>query len=271
MHVRSTWPALVVAAAVGLSGAAGAEGCSDIPTGFDYSGYGSEVELLAEDIAALPSGRLFVSGRFVHDGGTIHPALLVSEDGRDWSAVPLPYSGAGLRMLRTHGPAAIWGIVTLRQEGLDLPEQMVRSLDGGRSWCGTPLGDLDVRDSVETFQFFDARHGLMVFAETPFGSGRSVYGTSDGGDTWRPLWPQGVEPDREVETDFEYPGGVAPPPHAPVWRREMGQYRIDGLLRLRLDGSDYAIERYDYLGDPAWTVVSRIAGKYRIIDGRLTR
>lgn len=270
MQLRSRWPAIIVATAIGVSRAAAAEGCSALPTEFDYSGYGREVELVVEDIAALPSGTLFLAGRFVDDGDTIHPALLVSEDDQDWSAVPLPYSGAGLRMLRTHGPSAIWGIVTLRQEGLDLPDQMVRSLDGGRSWCGTPLDDLDVLDSIETFRFFDARHGLIVFAETPFGSGRTVYGTSDGGDSWLPLWSQGVEPDRNVETDFEYPDTVDPPPHAPVWRRELGQYRIDGLLRIRLDGSGYAIERYDYLDDPAWREVSRIDRRYRIIDGRLT-
>ena len=257
--------------AIGASGTAEAQGCSAITSVFDYSGYGSEVELVAEDIAALPTGRLFLSGRFVDDGNTVHPALLVSDDGRDWSVVPLPVSGAGLRMLRTHGRSAIWGIVALRQEGLDLPERMVRSLDGGRSWCATPLGDLDVLDSLESFRVFDTRHGLMVFAETLLGNGRTIYSTSDGGDTWLPLWPQGVEPDHEVETDFAYPGVVDPPPHTPVWRRELGQYRIDGLLRVRLDGDDYAIERYDYLDDPRWTEVSRIARRYRITDGRLTR
>lgn len=257
--------------AIAVSGTAGAEGCSAIPTGFDYSGYGSEVELVAEDIAALPTGRVFLSGRFVDDGNTVHPALLVSDDGRDWSVVPIPFSGAGLRMLRTHGRSAIWGIVTLRQEGLDLPEQMVRSLDGGSSWCALPLGGLDVRRSVATFRFFDTRHGLIVFTEMPFGHGRSVYRTSDGGDSWQPLWPQGVEPDDEVETDFAYPGLADPPPHTPVWRRERGQHRIDGLLRVRLDGDDYAIERYDYLDDPHWTEISRIDRRYRIVDDRLTR
>lgn len=258
-----------MASAIGTAGTAWAEGCSALPTGFDYSGYQSDVELVVEDIAALPSGRLFLAGRFVDDGTTIHPALLVSDDDQTWSTILLPFSGAGLRMLRTQGPSAIWGIASLRQEGLDLPEYMVRSLDGGHSWCGLPLGDSNLLDTVETFRFFDARHGLIVFAETPFGTGRTVYHTSDGGNRWLPLWPSSVESDPEVETDFGYPGAVDPPPHAPVWRREMGMHRIDGLLRVRRDLGEYLIERYDYLDNPAWTELSRIGRYYRIVDGNL--
>lgn len=269
--LRSGLAVLAVAAAtaIGTTGPSRAAGCAAVPTEFDYADYGSEIELAVEDIAALPSGALFLAGRFVDDGTTMHPALLVSEDGRDWSTVLLPYSGAGLRRLTTQGPSAIWGIVSLRQEGLDLPEQMVRSLDGGRTWCSVPLGDLDVLRSVETFRFFDQHHGLIVFTETPFGPGRTVYSTSDGGDSWLPLWPRGIEPDPEVETDFGYPGAVDPPAHTPVWRREMGLHRIDGLLRPRLDGDEYVIERYGYLDDPVWTEQSRISRHYRNVDGRL--
>jgi hypothetical protein len=246
-----------------------AESCSPLPTEFDYAGYRSDAELLLEDVASLPSGRLFLSGRYLDAGNTIHPALLVSDDGQTWSTVLLPYSGASLRLLRTQGTSAIWGIVSFRQEGSDVPELMLRSLDGGRSWCGVPLHDLITLESVETFRFFDARHGLIVFAETRFGVRRMVYHTADGGDSWLPLWPSDVESDPEVETDFGYPGLVNPPVHTPVWRQELGLHRIDGLLRVRRDDAAYLVERYDYQSNMAWTEISRIGRRYRIVEGQL--
>lgn len=260
---------LIMIAAWAIANPARAENCSPLPTEFDYSGYRGDAELLLEDIASLPSGRLFLSGRYIDAGNTIHPALLVSDDGKTWSTVLLPFSGAGLRLLRTQGTSAIWGVVSFRQEGSDVAELMLRSLDGGRRWCVVSLNGLMTLESVETFRFFDAQHGLIVFSETRFGIRRMVYHTSDGGDRWQPLWPSGVESDPDVETEFGYPGNVDPPAHTPVWRRDLDLHRIGGLLRARRDDATYIIEQYDYQGTTGWTELSRIGRHYRIVQGQL--
>lgn len=112
-------------------------------------------------------------------------------------------------------------------------------------------------NTAEALRFFDRDHGLMIFSEAPFGTGRSVYHTADGGDTWHRLWQTDPALPEDVESGFAYDGSE-PPPHAPVWQLQSGRHRIVGLLRVRAEGEDLLIERQDSLGGGDWVQQSRI-------------
>lgn len=262
---------LLAGLVVGSAGALASAKCVRTPSAFDYTAYGELVRRQLAEIATLPGDVVIVAGQY-HDGGnTLHPALLVSRNGgRNWSAVELRWSGTGVHFLRTQGEATVWAMVSFRQEGLAKAQYLLRSGDGGASWCALPLGDLETRNTVESLRFFDERHGIAVFSNMPLNeTKRTVYVTRDGGDSWRRLWRAEENPD--VETRPRYPGvAEPPPPHAPLWTRNLGYQKITGLLRLVERGGRHAIDFFDYYQDGAgWQQRSTIHRNYRNVDGRL--
>lgn len=263
MH-RTLIPLVLLAV---LAAPSQASACTALPAGFDYSGYGQDAELLVEDLGSLPEQTAVLAGRFHGDGNTLHPALAISRDGgRSWTFIDVLYSAAGLSRLQTQGEASIWGVVSHRQEGTDQPQYLLRSRDAGRSWCALPLDDLDTLASVESLRFFDERHGLIVFTEFPFGNGKIVYQTSDGGDSWVPVWRPEVDRTFLPGDGFAYPGAVDPPEHAPLWSQVADAYKITGLLRVRRQDDWHVIEHYGYDDDAGWTERSRLARSYRLTD-----
>lgn len=256
------WLAVLVMSMMGMAFPAMASPCVTPTGGFDYGGYGPTVEVAIEEIATLPAGTVMLAGRY-HDGAnTVHPALLISQDaGETWSSVALPFAGAGVGAVTTHGAETAWAVVSDRQEGLEIPRYLLRSRDRGSSWCAVSLDGMATLNAIDSIRFFDDRHGLMVFTEAPFGEARTVYHTADGGNTWQGLWQTDFAAAANVENDFTYPQSE-PPPHAPIWQLDADLYRIVGLLRFRPDGDFQVIERYEYLGNPAWVELTRIE-RYR--------
>lgn len=238
--------------------AAQASSCKPTAGGFDYFGYFPEVELVASEIATLPGNTVILGGHY-HDGAqTVHPALLVKgENDSDWTQIPLAFGGAAIGHLTTMGTDSAWAVVEFRLEGLQLARAILRSRDGGRTWCARSLRGLTTLNATESLRFFDRDHGLVVFSDAPFGRERAAYQTSDGGDTWEPLWDTNPAPTASVETDFAYPQDPSPP-HAPTWQRDADLNRISGLLRVRTETLSVVIERLDFAQGPDWVEVERL-------------
>lgn len=253
---------LVLAAAP----AAGASSCRAISGQFDYSAYLPEVELVLSEIATLPGDTTILGGHY-HDGNrTVHPALLVKGAGdSDWTHIPLPVEGTAVTHLTAVGTDSVWGVLQLRIEGTESAFALLRSRDGGKSWCAVPLFELAALNAVELLRFFDRDHGLVVLTEAPFGPSRAVFQTSDGGDTWERLWDANPALPEDMETEFTYPQDE-PPPHAPVWRQYVGQYRITGALRIRTEILHQVIERIDFAQGTDWVVIERLE-RYRPTAG----
>lgn len=242
-----------------------ASSCAPLQGSFDYTGYGPELELMLGSIATLPMGSTILAGQY-HDGAqTVHPALLVDQEGNgDWVRVPLPTHGADVGHLTTAGTDTAWAVVQFRREGLELPVSILRSRDGGQSWCAVPFDGLETLNTAESLRFYDRDHGIIVFSEAPFGDRRSVYQTSDGGDSWQRVWNDDPAPPSNIESDYAYPQDQ-PPPHAPTWRLESGLYRISGLLRIRTEVEHQVIERLDFSGGQDWFEIDRLS-RYRPTD-----
>ena len=263
----------IALAGVLLLAAATAHGapCLPTPQGFDYASYDPEIRLDLDAMISLPPETVILAGAFHDSGNTVHPALLTSGDGgTTWSTVPLPIPGAGLGVLQADGTESLWGVVGLRQEGLDAPLSVLRSRDTGRTWCLLPLDGLEIRHGVDQFRMFDHRHGLLVFSAAPFGGGYTAYETSDGGDSWQRLWRADGPPPDAVEAGADYPERIIPPPHATLWRREADFFAADAIIRIRDTESAYVVERQDALGDGNWRTLSRISKRYQVVDGDLT-
>ena len=262
--------AMVFLMALAAAPAAQASSCIPVHGPFDYHGYFPEVELVVSEIATLPDNTTILGGQY-HDGAqTVHPALLVKDAGDgEWSRIRLPIGGAAIGHLTTIGSESAWAVIEFRQEGLELAHALLRTRDGGRTWCAvtlsemtTTLGGMTTLNAVESLRFFDRDHGLIVFNDAPFGRETAVYQTSDGGDTWERLWDANPEPPESIETDFSYPQDRLPP-HAPVWRRDADLYRISGLLRVRTEVLSLVIERLDVLEGPDWVEVEHLE-RYRL-------
>lgn len=260
----------LVIAPVGVS--ASAE-CLQPPSSFDYRPYGELVTLELDEIVTLPGDVVIVAGQYDDGPHTLHPALFVSPDGgRNWSAIDLRWPDAGLHFLETQGEATVWGIISFQREGVAKAKYLLRSVDGGASWCSLSLDGLDTRSNVESLRFFDERHGIAVFSDLPLNeTKRSVYVTRDGGDSWQRLWRAEANP--LVEMGFGYPGATEPPPpHAPLWTRQLDYQKITGVLRLVARGGQHAIDFFDYYLDGAgWVQRSSIHRSYRRIGGRLEK
>lgn len=262
------WATRLIAALLGAALTLGvmpgalASGCLPPEGTVDHAGYGPEVELVIAGMTSLPAGIVILAGHF-HDGAnTVQPALVISRDGgSDWTPLELPFAGAGLGHLTTDGEQTVWAVISSRQEGLDIPVSLLRSRDGGESWCAIALDGMATLNAAESLRFFDSDHGIMIFTEAPFGTARSVYHTADGGDTWQRLWQTDPAFPADVESEFALDGSE-PLPHAPVWRRESDRYRIVGLLRLRSADEDLLIERRENPGPQDWVRHSRI-DRYR--------
>lgn len=258
MATRLTALMLGAVFAAGAANSAPTSPCVTPESTVDYSGHGPEVELVIAEMAALPATTVILAGLY-HDGAnTVQPALLVSRDGGiDWKSKVLPVAGGGIGHVTTDGAETAWAVISTRQEGLDLPSSLLRSRDGGESWCAIALDNVETLNAVDSLRFFDRDHGIMVFTEAPFGAAQTIYHTTDGGDTWQRLWRSDPALPADVETEFAYPM-PDPPPHAPIWRTESGRHRIAGLLRLRPEGEDLLIERQDIPGDGGWKENSRL-------------
>ena len=235
-----------------------ASSCAPLQGSFDYTGYGPELELVVGSIATLPRGSTILAGQY-HDGAqTVHPALLVEQQSNgDWLPIALPVHGADVGHLTTAELDTAWAVMRFRREGLELPVSMLRSRDGGQNWCAVPLDGLETLNAVETLHFFDRDRGIIVFSEAPFGNRRSVYQTSDGGDSWRPIWSDDPAPPANMELDYAYPQDE-PPPHAPTWRLEAGLHRISGLLRITTEAEHLVIEQLDFSSGQDWHEIDRI-------------
>ncbi len=247
-----------VLAALVAAPTAMAETCVPPPDRFDYAGYFPEVELVASEIATLPGNTIILGGQY-HDGAqTVHPALLVKgETDSDWTEIPLAFAGAAIGHLTTIGTDSAWAVVEFRVEGLQLAQAILRSRDGGRTWCALSLRGMTTLSATESLRFFDRDHGLIVFSDAPFGQEWAAYQTSDGGDSWEPVWDTNPAPPASVESDFAYPQDP-PPPHAPTWRRDADLNRISGLLRVRTEILSVVIERLDFAQGPDWVEVERL-------------
>ena len=250
--------AVVFLMALAAAPTAQASSCKPVSGTFDYHGYLPEVELVVSEIATLPGNTTILGGQY-HDGAqTVHPILLVkdAEDG-EWSRIRLPFGGAAIGHLTTIGTESVWAVVEFSQEGLQLAQALLRSRDGGRTWCAATLSGMTTLNATESLRFFDRDHGIIVFNDAPFGRETAVYQTSDGGDTWERLWDTNPAPPESVETDYSYPQDQ-PPPHAPVWRQDADLHRISGLLRVRAESMHHVIERLNFAQGPDWVEVERI-------------
>ncbi len=254
--------AVVFLMALAAAPTARASSCEPVPGAFDYHGFMPEVELVVSEIATLPGNTTILGGHY-HDGAqTVHPALLVkdAEDG-EWSRVRLPFGGAAIGHLTTIGTESAWAVIEYRVEGLQLAQALLRSRDGGRTWCAVTLSGMTTLNATESLRFFDRDHGLIVFNDAPFGREWAAYQTSDGGDSWERLWDNNPAPPGSVETDFSYPQDL-PPPHAPVWRQDADLHRISGLLRVRTEVLSLVIERLEFSQGPDWIEVEHLE-RYR--------
>ena len=255
--------AMVFLMALAAAPAAQASSCIPVHGPFDYHGYFPEVELVVSEIATLPDNTTILGGQY-HDGAqTVHPALLVKDAGDgEWSRIRLPIGGAAIGHLTTIGSESAWAVIEFRQEVLELAHALLRTRDGGRTWCAVTFSEMTTLNATDSLRFFDRDHGLIVFNDAPFGRETAVYQTSDGGDTWERLWDANPEPPESIETDFSYPQDRLPP-HAPVWRRDADLYRISGLLRVRTEVLSLVIERLDVLEGPDWVEVEHLE-RYRL-------
>ena len=254
------------------SGAAHSAPCEPLPTTFDAAASAAEIRLDLHEMVSLPPQTVVLGGSFNDAANVVQPALLTSDDGgQTWSTIPVGIYGAGLRHLVTHGTGSVWGIVSFQQEGVDDPLYLLRSRDSGKTWCSISLEGLEALNGVDLFRMFDNRRGLLVFAEAPFGGGFRAYETRDGGETWRHLWHADGMPPEVADTAADYPDRAPPdPPHATLWQREADLFAAHAVIRLRRDDNDFLIERYDLSSAGEWSLQSRIAVRYRDLDGDLT-
>ena len=243
--------------------------CEPLPTTRSNA---AEVRLDLVEMVSLPPETVVLGGAFHDAANVVQPALLVSDDGGEtWSRIPIPIPGAGFGHLVAHGTGWVWGVVSFQQEGVDEPLYLLRSGDSGTTWCRIALDGLEALYGVELFRMFDDRHGLLVFTEEPFGGDVRAYETRDGGETWRHLWQAEGMPPEALDTAADYPDRAPPnPPHATLWQRQADLFAADAVIRLRRDGSNFLIESYDLSSGEGWSFRSRIAGRYRALDGELT-
>lgn len=239
--------------------------CVALPSTFNYTGYGESVELVVSDLTSLPERTVVLVGRFQDTANTIHPALALSRDGGfTWNFVDVRIRDAGLSRLQTDSTNTIWAIASFRQEGLDKPRYLLRSYDAGHHWCVVSLGNLETLATVETFRFFDNRHGMIIFSEMPFGSKKIMYQTVDGGNTWILVWRASEHKKTPIESSFTYPGVMGFPEHTPLWRRVADYYQMNGLLRVRPEHKWHYVEYYGYRDHQVWTERFRFPRTYQL-------
>jgi hypothetical protein len=226
---------------------------------------GEEVDLWLEEMISLPGNTIILGGQYHYAPRTLHPTLLISQDGGltwkepDWV---WQFEGCGILNLRKFGSTHIWGLVTYLVEGCSIPENLIRSTDGGKTWDVVSLGFFKQLNPLEwtgEFRFYDERHGLLTI-DGSTGILRT-YTTTDGGLMWKELW--NMNTDRKIlEGGYSYPEAKLPEPiNAALWHKQMDSYEVSGVIRARQTEREYLVEVYEY-AKKIWTLQSQIPAKY---------
>jgi hypothetical protein len=238
-----------------------------------------EVELGCGEIASLPDGTIFLTGGYSQSWGNVRTALFISRDGgQSWKDSGMGYLSSGFGNPCTWGESNVWIVKCWTIES-SAPTEILASQDAGRTWVAYPL-DLGHGSSpgcVMSLSFQDARNGRLVAQYDAIDDDAlQDYATSDGGRTWRrvglrPDLPSPADPTESEASESSHVDAVGP-----FWKKEGGQIKPAGLLRIRSeDGDDglpqwILVEKQGGGPDAPWQHLSRIPTRYKVLPkGRL--
>lgn len=101
--------------------------------------------------------------------------LRSSDAGATWQEVALGSAAAFASKVATFGNGQIVYVGKKHRHGAGLTDTLFRSTNGGESWVGIPLADIE---GVASLSFFDANTGVLVDEEG------HIFRTTNGGQDW---------------------------------------------------------------------------------------
>ena len=215
-------------------------------------------KLYLSQIGTFPDNSILLSGYFQTSlSQRILPALVYSSDsGNQWERYHFNFPGERIEFMQTEGLANAWLFLAKYNEGTITAKRLLKSHDGGKTWCQTTITLATPEAPVAwptTFEMLDTQFGRISYADSL--GGKTEYYTNNAGTSWTRLWHSSGH--ANIDRDFLYPA-KALPPHAPVWEKIGDFYKVSAILRLRPIKKNYVVEQYDYTTDAGWKLLSRL-------------
>ncbi|VAW65591.1 hypothetical protein MNBD_GAMMA11-2866 [hydrothermal vent metagenome] len=221
-----------------------------------------EQQLQLDYIKTLPDNKVILAGHYYYDylnddkKVTLPVIHLSTNQGKNWKVSGFNFKREVIEGLQTEGMGNIWLLLSEKNEGTLVPVRILKSENGGRDWCQIQL-DLSstgaILQWVEKFNFFDALHGKITLVDAA--GGRVDYYTKNGGLSWNILWK--IPARQDIETAYNVADQNRDYPHAPLWEKDHGRYKIIAAVRFAKAKGRYIVEKYSF-NDPVWRMQSTI-------------
>jgi len=220
-----------------------------------------EQQLQLNFIKTLPDNKVILAGHYYHyinnEKKVTMPVIYFSmNQGKSWKVSRFNFKREIIEGLQTQGRANIWLLLSEKNEGTLVPARILKSENAGRDWCQIQLDLFStgaILQWVENFVFFDALHGKIALVDAD--GGRVDYYTKNGGLSWNLLWK--IPASQDIETTYSMAAQNEDYPHAPVWKKSHGRYKIMAAMRLVKAKGRYIVEKNTF-NDPVWQVQSMI-------------